>query len=348
MVRVPHVDLIIVYEFNMSSVWFRQWKRKVSFHKPLMLKVETINVCNAKCCFCAYSKSKRPKSVLAMELYGKVLEGYNRIGGGPLTLTPVVGDVLLDPYLLDRLKKLSSFPAITDVSFTTNLIAHEKLSDGEWSEVLRRIHYLQVSLGGYDAATYKEMFGVDAFNTVWEGLHRLASIKKENGYRTRLTVALRAPNVSGLLEHENTNLLRNIGYNHISGISVFNNWGGDVTADDLPPKTEISTPNQKEDCCIMPAMFMAVLSNGKVTGCSCVDHEGLLEIGDLYKNSLNEIWQGATRKALCRSFEGGSKDKICINCCSYSSLRLISKLPLWNGATLAHLPTAFYDNFAGG
>lgn len=283
-----------------------------------------------------------------MELYEKALKGYNSMGGGPFTLTPVVGDVLLDPYLLERLEKVSSFPSITDVSFTTNLIAHEKLSNDEWSEVLKRIHYLQVSLGGYDAATYKDMFRVDAFNTVREGLQRLAAIKKENGYQTRLTVALRAPNVSSLLQHESTNLLRKIGYNHISGISVFGNWCGDVTAEDLPLNTEISTRNQTQDCCVMPAMFMAVLSNGKVTGCSCVDHEGLLEIGDLHKNSLNEIWLGAKRKALCRSFEGGAQNKICSDCCSYSSLRAIAKLSLWNGASVAHLPTAFYDNFAGG
>jgi len=283
-----------------------------------------------------------------MELFEKALEGYTELGGGPVTFTPVVGDVLLDPYLLQRFARLEAFPAITDVSFTTNLIGHERLSAEDWAAVLGRLRYLQVSIGGYDAQTYSKMFGVDAFDVVWEGIHRIAAIRKQIKAGTRLAVTLRTPEVGALLQSEKTELLREIGYDQISGISSFGNWCGDVESCDMPNQTRINPPVEKMDCCSMPAMFMAVLSDGRVTGCSCVDHNGILEIGDLSKESLRSIWQGRLRKDLCLSFRSAKLSRICVDCSSYTSLQIMSGMPFCDRVNAKHLSTAFYDDFGGG
>jgi len=333
----------------MSFAWCRRWSlHNISRRKPLMLKIETTNTCNARCCFCAYEQTKRQRSVLSLELFDKSLAGYSEIGGGPVTLTPVVGDVLLDPYLLQRLDRLAAFPAITDVSFTTNLIAHERLSDSDWAAVLRRLRYLQISLGGYDAQTYARMFGVDTFNVVWSGIHRIAAIRRRIGDGTRLSISLRAPDIAILMQHEKTQLLREMGYDHISGISSFGNWCGDVKDGEMPSQTIINPPRQKADCCFIPAMFMAVLSDGRVTGCSCVDHNGVLEIGNLNNEPLGKIWRGTLRRDLCRSFRGSNLKALCVNCSSYTSLQSMLGMPFCEGVSAKHVSMAFYDDFGGG
>jgi len=291
---------------------------------------------------------KRRHSVLSMELFEKALEGYTELGGGPVTFTPVVGDILLDPYLIHRFNKLEVFPAITDISFTTNMIGHERLSDENWAAILGRLRYLQVSIGGYDAHTYHKMFGVDAFDDVWEGIHRIAAIKKNINAETRLSVTLRSPEVEKLLQGEKTEMLRNIGYNQVSGISSFGNWCGDVDERNMPTNTRINPPVEKAYCCSMPALFMAVLSDGRVTGCSCVDHDGILEIGDLHEESLHSIWHGMSRRELCLSFEKSKLSRICVDCSSYSSVDTISGMPFCDGLNAKHLSTAFYDDFSGG
>jgi len=333
----------------MSFTWYTKWRiNTITSNKPLILKIETTNICNARCCFCAYERSKRPRTVLNMDLFDKALNGYCELGGGPVTLTPVTGDVLLDPYLMQRFDRLKSFSGITDVSFTTNLIAHDKLSDTDWSHILRRLRYLQISIGGYDSKSYFNMFGVNSFDKVWAGLHRISAIKKQSGSGTRLAITLRVPDVKALLESKITVMLKDLGYDQISGISSFGNWCGDVDSCNVTMPIQINAPVEKGDCCCMPALFMAILSNGLVTGCSCVDHNGDLEIGSLYNDSLSKIWHGMQRMDLCQSFTKVKLYKLCVDCSSYTSIRTMLTEKYLEGLSLKHLPTKFYDQFGGG
>lgn len=52
--------------------------------KPLMLKLETTNICNAHCCFCGYPKMQRRKQVMKLDLFEKVVNDYALMGGGQL------------------------------------------------------------------------------------------------------------------------------------------------------------------------------------------------------------------------------------------------------------------------
>ena len=72
--------------------------------RPLYLRIETVNICNNRCIICAYPNQTRHEEVMTMEVFKKAVEDYVNLGGGYLSLTPLVGEVLLDPYLIDRLK----------------------------------------------------------------------------------------------------------------------------------------------------------------------------------------------------------------------------------------------------
>ena len=89
--------------------------------RPRMVLCETINVCNADCVFCPYGKQTRPRGVMSMELFHKVLTDYEAMGGGYLSLTPVVGDFLLDRELKGRVDALKNFRYSVFPSFTTNM-----------------------------------------------------------------------------------------------------------------------------------------------------------------------------------------------------------------------------------
>src|SRR5437899_1566273 len=60
--------------------------------RPLMLIVETINVCNSACVFCPYTIQTRPKGLMTEKIFGEVLRQYAAMGGRALSLTPMVGD----------------------------------------------------------------------------------------------------------------------------------------------------------------------------------------------------------------------------------------------------------------
>src|SRR4029077_10249148 len=62
------------------------------------------NICNAKCTFCAYPKVVANKTlqtgVMSFEVFKKAVDEWAAMGGQSLDLTPVVGDPLVDPGIL--------------------------------------------------------------------------------------------------------------------------------------------------------------------------------------------------------------------------------------------------------
>ena len=89
-------------------------------NRPIYLRIETVNTCNNNCIICAYRDQSRAKSIMPMALFQKAVLDYAEMGGGFLSLTPLVGDILLDRYLSERLQFLRTVPEIRSLGVTTN------------------------------------------------------------------------------------------------------------------------------------------------------------------------------------------------------------------------------------
>ena len=83
--------------------------------KFLGLNVETINICNANCIFCAYQYQKRPTGTMDTKLFETLIADYVKIGGGLLGLTPTVGEPLADTEIVERIKYARSFKEVEDI-----------------------------------------------------------------------------------------------------------------------------------------------------------------------------------------------------------------------------------------
>ncbi len=66
-------------------------------------------------------------------------------------MTPIVGDVLLDPYLIDRLRILRGTAKISHISIITNGIIWHRLSEQHRLYVLQSVDVLSFSVGGGEA-----------------------------------------------------------------------------------------------------------------------------------------------------------------------------------------------------
>ena len=321
--------------------------RRVLERKPLLLKIETINACNARCVFCPYEKMKRKKTILSEALYKKALSDYSELDGGPVSLTPVVGDFLLDPDVCSRLRIAREYQAITDLTFTTNLVAHERLSSEAWKYILSETRCVTVSLGGYDEKTYEELYGIDAFDVVMAGVRRLAKIRTEHHLKkVSLVVALRFRDEAQSSMRQNiVESLRSIGCDHVSFISKFSNWGGKVDDVCLSSGLQVWRSGVFRGPCVMPATALAVLSNGRITACSCVDCEGELDMGDIAMDSLSSVWTGEPLSCLRKGFSVGKVPSLCRACSFYSSSDEVLRMAPFLGATSQHLPESYYFEF---
>ena len=63
---------------------------------PRVLAFETTPLCNANCIFCGYQYDTRPKGIMSMELFKRILDEYVDLGGSVVSLAPMVGEPLMD------------------------------------------------------------------------------------------------------------------------------------------------------------------------------------------------------------------------------------------------------------
>jgi MoaA/NifB/PqqE/SkfB family radical SAM enzyme len=319
--------------------------RKATRKAPLFLQIETINICNAACIFCAYSGMNRKKGVMSLPLFRKIVQDYAAMGGGPVCLTPIVGDALLDPNFLQRLEILQEFPEIKQVTVTTNGIALNKYSDEEICRILESLYCLQLSIGGLDQATYQMMFGVDRFSQVKEGMERLLRCRGDVPNPAHISFAFRTNDRkfetryrSQLAEFREQGV-------HISHIWSYANYSGAVKDDAERNLVVYASRGKKRNRCVSPSMNMTVCWDGTITACGCADFQGdKLTIGHADQDMLADVWSGQKRAAILESFAKGKLLPICRECSGYTPDTVFA-CPHFKGV-LPHqpLPLEFFRN----
>ena len=296
-------------------------------HRPLFLGVETTNICNARCVFCAYRKMQRPKQVMPPELFTKTIDDYVDMGGGAVKLTPIVGDVLLDPHFLDRLRYLRSRPEIGLVYVVTNAIAWDRYSPDERRFILDSVDWLGISTGGLDADAYRRMYAVDRWDKVRRAIHEICDLKGRHNLPLELHLSFRAlrPLDELLGDPSMTEFLRPE-IDRINGGNEYLNWGGLIGEEDLPPGARLIPTEQspqrvretRRNPCWVFHLGPEILSSGLVSACVCQNPEGAdLIIGDISEQHLGDIWTGQTFQKFKAAFGTDELADICKRCTLY-------------------------------
>ncbi|MDX6770741.1 MAG: radical SAM protein [Elusimicrobiota bacterium] len=308
--------LLNYWLFRLSSVLpfkVRAW--------PHELYVEGTNICNAACVFCAYPQMVRPKKVMPMDLFEKVVVQYAAMGGGDVDVTPIVGDPFADAKLFERLDRLQAEPKVRRVSFFTNAIAMKPaLGD-------RLLAYggkltVHISYGGFDKATYAKVMGVDKFDEVWPNLRHLIAAKRKTGSALGIQVNLRTPagNNEGPLYDELV-AARDEGLVGLTWMGAYDSWSGAIKDEDLRAAGLAPRPRpEKNGPCHRLLTTPVVLADGRVNACGCRDTEATLIIGDLRDNTLEEILSGRPLRDLLDAHARGDWPEACVRCTYYDSV----------------------------
>jgi radical SAM protein with 4Fe4S-binding SPASM domain len=283
--------------------------------RPVSIAVQAFDACNASCVFCARRKIAPTKEVMTLELFGKLCADYSAIGGGHLGFSPLVADPLIDPLFLSRLEVLERFETITPNIFT-NGIALADYSDEELKRVLNAVHHIDISIGGVDREAYKTMYRVDKFDIVWAQLKRLSALNQ--GEKT-LKLHIRTNRKDSVLNSGRLKEIQKAGYQCVDIIDTFSSWSGLLTETDIPEGARISEikAQTRKSSCFSPMYNMMVLQNGRVLACGCMDALEELEIGDIKKESILEIWNSKRMLAIRNAFTSGTIPAVCQNCSYY-------------------------------
>lgn len=324
--------------------------QKIARETPLILQIETINVCNAACIFCGYKSMKRKKGVMSMPLFEKVVKDYAHLGGGPVSLTPVGGDALLDPHLIERIKILDAHPRINQISLTTNALALERYSDEEVCYLLKALDCIQVSVGGLDAETYGTMYAVERFEKAQSAMERLLRLKNVVPSPANITFAFRTNDWSFELRFKR----KIAGYQKqgvfISHIWMYANYSGLVESDERRKLVVLDSDARQQANCLYGCISMAVCWDGRITACGCADIEAdALAIGNAAEEALPDVWSGSRRLGIVNSFVNEKPAGICRNCSAYLPDTGVFSRPYFKVfGPHQPLPLEFFHQFWGG
>jgi MoaA/NifB/PqqE/SkfB family radical SAM enzyme len=296
----------------------KKFASRLSFpggNRPLMLTIETVNTCNFDCIFCPYSSATRPKTAMPLDLFELALDQYVAMGGGCLSLTPMVGDVFLDRFLPQRVRLIRKRPSITNVSITTNGSLFQTVNDEDFNYIVNQLYRIQVSLYGIDPAEHSLITRRALFDRVIENVRRLLDVADKPG-KVHFGFRLLQQRSEGALAHW---IQQTFGRQVPFGSTVeYMNWISAIdTTKPLPLDGRWIEVTPGRNQCFLPMLACHVFANGDVTFCPCDDHNGLqeLHLGNILERPLAEIYNSERVRDLWKQLPA-----VCSGCTAYRPL----------------------------
>ena len=295
------------------------------------LYIEVSNICNLRCRFCAYSKSlNNKKEIMSNEKFFNVIDRATNFGYFSFGLTPIVGEVFVDPNFIEKINYLENHPKVEHYSFFSNFtLVSEKIID----ELLKtkKIKELYISLYGHDLDSFIEITGSNqkSYNKLISNLNYLSSKAKDISFK--INFGLRTSRSFESLDKCGSQLcqiVRDIIKKIKSRITIlrsFNTWGGFITQEDVKGLDMIIndvSKYHKNGACSLIFYKNQVMVDGIVNACACRDINATLKIGDLNKQEFKEIYslKNKVYMYIIEAQQRGKFNPICTNCDFYRSI----------------------------
>jgi MoaA/NifB/PqqE/SkfB family radical SAM enzyme len=293
--------------------------------RPFELHLELTNICNAKCVFCPYQFQERPEQFMSDEVFYKAVHDFVAIQGGSVSLTPIVGDALIDPKFLDRVRYLRSQPSIDRIFVTTNGILLDKF--GVTEVLTSGVTSIDISTASFDRENYKKIYRSSAYDRMRKNVTDLVAENAKLGNPVNISIGLRSdrplheimndPDFQPILKYK-------------PGIDftwAFTSAGGRITRELLPLTMKLRKAPRKTEPCVNLYNGPIVLPDGEVLACSCVaamDAVPDLSIGNIRQDSLLHIYTGHLMRQLRDQFKPGgcAMNKTCASCEMYRNLEV--------------------------
>ena len=286
--------------------------------RPFELHLELTNLCNANCIFCPYQFQTREVQFMTDVVLHKAVSDFVKCGGGSVGLTPIVGDALIDPKFVERVRYLRSHPTIDRIFVTTNAILLDKHGI---DEVLNSgLTSITISTAGFDSEMYERVYRSQSYERMKRNVLNLVKRNAALPNPVHITVGIRSDRpLAEVMKHPDFQPI--LEYNPpIDFTWSFTSANGRITREMLPSEMKLRQVKTRMKPCVQLYNGPIVLPDGTVLGCSCVasmDAIADLGIGNVLEADLAELWTNDRMKALRSSFGTASLNPTCSGCDMY-------------------------------
>ncbi len=287
--------------------------------------IDTIGLCNARCKFCSYRISDRPKEIIQLEKFKNWASQAKNLGFTRLNLTPINGEFFLNKEYA-KIIKYSREIGFKKVRTFTNAVNFTKIDFEKVFDNRYGLTSMSISTGGFSKKNYEECFGIKKYDNFLESLISILEYFDKKKPNIRLSIELRSN--KNIEENLNTTDFKRYIKEYydknifsLEQINYFDSWAGQIKQEDLPngmllgPKPII----QKRLCHRL--YTLGILYDGVVRLCNCryqggdITQDGLY-IGNLNNLDLDKILGSQLIKRVRNEF-GSNKPPVCSNCQFY-------------------------------
>ncbi|MBE5847431.1 MAG: radical SAM protein [Lachnospiraceae bacterium] len=308
---------------------YRQWRNEnrtylkdvIPLDTPYNLKVEVSSLCNARCVYCAHASKAHGvyEGNMTWNLFEKILEDSRQFPRKFKVMEMFsFGESMCNPHLAQMIKRAKEADVADKINLTTNglLLTPQKADE----LIASGIDIIRISLQGLDAEAYRKTckteVNFEKFLDILRYLH-----DNSGGVSIRMKISdlaiadvpdgrerfeqIFAPLADTIFVEKIIPMYADIDYNTIDKNIYRNAINGreDIT------QTEVHT------VCNRPFYRLRVAADGKVTA-ACCDIPNDFYYGDIYEDSLVNIWNGERRKNLLKMQLEGKRFQhpICKTC----------------------------------
>ena len=265
---------------------------------------------------------------MPMDLYTRALEEYVVMGGTQISFTPVVGDPLVDPHILERIRMAVGIKQITSIYFHTNgiLLNRHKMYEKLLKSGLMKLY---VSTAGFDREMFERVYRNKKYDELLEGVSKLLKRNIELGEPVKIFLELRPDKpIDEVLQDPDfvEHISPHLPESRINWLSPdgYDNWGGMITQEQLTGNMRLATPVAKKRRPCLRTFSLSVIHDGQVRACSCRFIAGSFDdlcVGDINDGGpLEDVWKGEKVRELRRSFVNDDLKTVCQSCTWYEPI----------------------------
>jgi radical SAM protein with 4Fe4S-binding SPASM domain len=276
---------------------------------PRYVEIETVNACNARCPMCTINDWERNYPVMKDDVFNKIsdelIENKNFLKRVSLYRD---GEPLIDKKISKRINKfkesgIENTSIATNVSLLTEKKSYELLNAG--------LGMVIMSIDSLKKEVFEKIRVRLKFEEVLQNAIKFFELRDKINPNCRVWVRM-------IRQEENYNEWQDY-FNfwkkyasekdRIYFHNIFN-WGGQL--DNFKPVSDSFEPNLP---CISLWSLMVFFANGDVPLCN-VDYNNKHPVGNIFKNSIKELWNSKISNLRRKYHLEMQKDKIdiCKNC----------------------------------
>lgn len=287
-------------------------KKNANVDFPLVLNIEPTNACNLSCYLCPRNKSVRKVGYMDFELFKKIIDECKRHKKLKMIHFHKDGESVLHPGIFEMIRYAKEKDVAEVLRMNTNAV----LLEGKAAEdfLLSGLDDVTISMDAAREDTFEKIKGKNLLRKIESNAEGLLKLKKEMGL-SRPFIRVKIMEFEDTFGEEIKEFLKRWrGVADEVQVTGVHDWSGSIKG--LTITDEVK--NERYPCVLL-WYVLAVNWDGIVSACN-VDWNLSAKVGDLGKETLQEIWMGKRIKELRKAELRGdhSLAEVCRDCVVWS------------------------------